>query len=137
MYNVNVPKQLDNENSVKKKPIIEKNNVKNQDDDTLLENDISLDDDYDEFKLLKEQSLIVDHLKELENQLFMNKKMPKVVFETPKGYLDSFMKPNKHLLSKELLDRKIKMYDKKTTTASTKLSTKTAKSFFHGKKLML
>lgn len=129
MYNVNAPKQLDNDNFVKKKPIIQ------TDENTPLDNSISLDDDYDEFKLLKEQSLIVDHLKELENQLFLNEKKPKVVFETPKGYLDSFMKPNKHLLSKELLDKK--NYTKKNTTTSAKLSTMKAKIFFHGKILML
>jgi hypothetical protein len=129
MYNVNIPKKLNNPKTDKKKPIIihRDYDVYNQDDElsdkeTLLENN-TLDDDYDAYKLLKEQSIIIDNLKELEDQLLSDKMKPKVVYETPKGYLDSSMKPNKHLLTQELLERKS--------------STKIQKSYFHGNILML
>jgi hypothetical protein len=131
MYNVNVHNPVDNKPNQKKPG---KDND-SKDKDSSIENNINLDDDYDEFKLLKEQSLIVDHLKQLEDELFSNRKKPKIVYETPKGYLDSFMKPNKHLLSQELLERKSST-TKKTTT-STKLPNTKAKSNFHGKILML
>lgn len=62
--------------------------------------------EYDD--LVERQKSIIDHLKELEEQkLFKNNKEDKndIVFKTPNGYLESFMKP---------------VIDIKSTKASTK-----------------
>jgi hypothetical protein len=118
--------------------------------DSLISDPETIEKINEDYELLKEQMEIVDHLKELEQGLlknsdnknskvaskdrfysddeaddlnndYLDKKKPKVVFETPKGYLDSFMKPiNQHKLSEEFLSKKSST--KKTTTISSSKS---------------
>jgi hypothetical protein len=92
------------------------------------------DDDYDA-QLLRQQNLILDHLRALEEEKYNDKlQKKKVVFETDKNFLDKFLVPNKDDgdVDNSFPPRLNKK--KTTTTLSSKQATKSTFNF-HGIKI--
>lgn len=120
------PKQASMYNSKTDEPKVKP--VTDNDLDDYLQSD-DLDSVNYESELAKQQSSIIKHLKELEQQKTqekLNKK--KVVYETDKNFLDSFMKPSIDYSDHSLINtyKKIKS---PTPIPATKSSTK---FIFHG-----
>lgn len=97
-----------------------------------------LNDDYDDYKLLKQQNSIIEHLKELEQvnrfrvgfgRKGKEKEKEKIAHETPKDFLDSFMKEsfyNKNNYIKNQFNPKTSPY-----FSITRKTTK-SRQIFHG-----
>ena len=79
----------DDDEPYEEEPEILNELLKNQEDQNLLEN--LSENEYDEFRALKQQAEIVEHLKELENlKAFSHKK--KIVQQSSDDFLNSFLK---------------------------------------------